>query len=702
MDGRRLRQGRGDAPGARGGRRGVEGAMDGGKRLLRVCEVLIGLFLAGAAFLYILCGENSHIAVHDNLDLFVAQYQMLREQGSFFSQGTASLFLGGISRDVLPSERSLTGLIYWLLPPFAAYITLYFVKIGISIAGFWLLTRELLTKGRSGEEAGSVSKPEEPFSDSAKAIALLGGFAYGILNVFPAYGICFASIPLYVWLMIRLYRVGSGENGHGKERMRSRVRGELPYLAGLFAYPFVSYFSYFGLFLLAYSVLGILWMWIRDRRLPLRLVAGTAAMAVGCVFFEYRLFRTMLGGGAVTIRETMVQNDFTPAQVLGEIGDVFVSNIFHADGVQKKLILPVCAFYFVFLNVRYVVRGQGKRIFHDLYNLIALLLGFNVAIYGLYDFRPFRTMVERLVPTLKGWQFNRTIFFSPFLWYAAMTLIALRLMSAAGRRKSRAAAAGAILLPMLSAALVLATPNTYNDLNATLRGAVKEKMQGQMTDDLSWREFYSPELFAKIREDLGYSSGNLDSTLGTPQQEAEEQFGDLERDMHTDNPLDGTADDPAAWTASARAVAEQGFQASGATGTDWAVAYGLHPAVLEYNGIATLDGYLGFYNQSYKDVFRAAIAPALDRRPASEVNFDAWGARCYLYSGDEDGIVQAVRHYQTISSQIAIDGTALRDMGCRYLFSRIRLTNAAEKHLYLRGEWSDETSPYTIYVYELK
>lgn len=670
-----------------------------GKGLRRICEMLIGLFLAGAAFLYILCGENAHIAVHDNLDLFVAQYQMLREQGSFFSQGTASLFLGGISRDVLPSERSLTGLAYWLLPPFAAYVTLYFVKIGLSIAGFWLLTREILDK----------TAQEKPFSDSAQAIALLGGFAYGILNVFPAYGVCFASIPLYVWLMIRLYRVGRRpgagavlQDGHWKEWMSSRVRREFPYLAGLFVYPFVSYFSYFGLFLLAYSVLGILWIWIRDRRLPLRLLAGTAAMALGCVFFEYRLFRTMLGGGAVTIRETMVQNDFTPAQVLGEIGDVFVSNIFHADGVQKKLILPVCAVYFVFLNGRYMVRGQGKRIFHDLYNLIALLLGFNAVIYGLYDFRPFRGMVERLVPPLKGWQFNRTIFFSPFLWYAAMTLIALRLMSAAGRRKSRAAAAGAMLLPMLSAALVLSTPNTYNDLYATLRGGVKEEMQGQTVDDLSWREFYSPELFAKIRKDLGYSSGDLDSTAGTPQQEAEERFGSLERDMHTDNPLDGTADDPSAWTASARAVAEQGFQTSGTTGTDWAVAYGFHPAVLEYNGIATLDGYLGFYNQSYKDVFRAAIAPALERRPASEVNFDAWGARCYLYSGDEDGIVQAVRHYQTISSQIAIDETALRDMGCRYIFSRIRLTNAEEKHLRLRGEWSDETSPYTVYVYELE
>ena len=670
-----------------------------GKGLRRICEMLIGLFLAGAAFLYILCGENSHIAVHDNLDLFVAQYQMLREQGSFFSQGTASLFLGGISRDVLPSERSLTGLAYWLLPPFAAYVTLYFVKIGLSIAGFWLLTREILEK----------TVQEKPFSDSAQAIALLGGFAYGILNVFPAYGVCFASIPLYVWLMIRLYRVGRRpgagavlHDGHWKEWLSSRVRREFPYLAGLFVYPFVSYLSYFGLFQLAYSVLGILWIWIRDRRLPLRLLAGTAAMALGCVFFEYRLFRTMLGGGAVTIRETMLQNDFTPAQVLGEIGDVFVGNIFHADGVQKKLILPVCAVYFVFLNGRYVVRGQGKRIFHDLYNLIALLLGFNAVIYGLYDFRPFRGLVERLVPPLKGWQFNRTIFFSPFLWYAAMTLIALRLMSAAGRRKSRAAAAGAMLLPMLSAALVLSTPNTYNDLYATLRGVVNEEMQGQTVDDLSWREFYSPELFAKIRKDLGYSSGDLDSTAGTPQQEAEERFGSLERDMHTDNPLDGTADDPSAWTASARAVAEQGFQTSGTTGTDWAVAYGFHPAVLEYNGIATLDGYLGFYNQSYKDVFRAAIAPALERRPASEVNFDAWGARCYLYSGDEDGIVQAVRHYQTISSQIAIDETALRDMGCRYIFSRIRLTNAEEKHLRLRGEWSDETSPYTVYVYELE
>ncbi len=93
---------------------------------------LIALFFVCAAALYIYCGEDSHIEVQDNLDLFQAQYKMLKDQNAFFSHGTAVPFLGGISRDVLPSELSLTGLIYFLLPPFAAYVTVYFVKIALA------------------------------------------------------------------------------------------------------------------------------------------------------------------------------------------------------------------------------------------------------------------------------------------------------------------------------------------------------------------------------------------------------------------------------------------------------------------------------------------------------------------------------------------------------------------------------------------
>jgi hypothetical protein len=103
-------------------------------------------------------------------------------------------------------------------------------------------------------------------------------------------------------------------------------------------------------------------------------------------------------------------------------------------------------------------------------------------------------------------------------------------------------------------------------------------------------------------------------------------------------------------------------------------------------------------------VFRKGIAPALESYEPTRINYDNWGARCYLFSGSENTIVQAVRNYEPAegSRYIAIDEPALKALGCRYIFSRISLENAEEKNLSLRGVYSSEDSPYTIYVYELQ
>ena len=126
----------------------------------------------------------------------------------------------------------------------------------------------------------------------------------------------------------------------------------------------------------------------------------------------------------------------------------------------------------------------------------------------------------------------------------------------------------------------------------------------------------------------------------------------------------------------------------------------MHPAILEYNGIATLDGYLGFYPQSYKEQFRQVIAPALDRKENTRIYFDEWGARCYLYSGTDDTIVMATKSMMGVTdNNIYIDGNALKDLGCSYLFSRINISNCSEAGLTLLGGYSGYGSPYTIYVY---
>ena len=71
-------------------------------KLIRNWYVIIAAgFLAFAALIFFAFGESSMIAVHDNLDLFVAQFQMLKNTGTFWAHGAEVPFLGGITRDNL-------------------------------------------------------------------------------------------------------------------------------------------------------------------------------------------------------------------------------------------------------------------------------------------------------------------------------------------------------------------------------------------------------------------------------------------------------------------------------------------------------------------------------------------------------------------------------------------------------------------------
>ncbi len=632
-------------------------------------QTLIAAFLVCAGILFAVVGEDAQIAVQDNLDLFQAQYRMLQNTDTFASRGTAAPFLGGISRDVLPSERELTGILYQLLPAFPAYLVLYFLRILIGTAGMYLLVREILhiAAGKDGQQAGITDGWE-------KQTVLLVCFAYGLISFFPAFGICFASIPLAALLFIRLYR------SNGRERKTALA------IAGLFFYPFLSYFSYHGIFILGYAALAWLILAFRDRRINLRMIAGIAALAAGYVFFEYRLFAQMLLSDEVTIRETMVMTSATVPEAIAFMKEAFADGMMHAQGQQKYLVLPVCLLYFVYewlCGGRILSREESEtsttKTLRGIRFWILMWILFNSLVYGLYYLAPVRSLVKMLLPPLKGLQFNRTIFFNPFLWYLWYLLVLVSILRGDMPAPGRAAAGGGartavcIGAAFLSAAIVLFSPVRYNDLYHTAYAKAYELLRGGKVNDLSYGEFYSERLFAEIKEDIGYREGN---------------FADFA-------PYAGSIEGEAEYEGSASLLA--------GSGADWAVAYGLHPAILEYNGIATLDGYLGFYAQSYKESFRRIIAPALDARPATRAYYDDWGARCYLYSGTEDTVVQAVRRYpyaERSDYEGCFDAGALRELGCRYVFSRIPFSNAQELGLALCGRYEDASSPYVIYVYE--
>lgn len=560
-------------------------------------------FLALTAAVLFGYGEKSYIGVHDNMDLFLAQFRMLQNTGTFWRHGVEAPFLGGISRDDLPSELSLYSVLYMIFPTYTAYVLGILGKILIGMLSFRLLAKELYP------DRYMLYRP----------IVYMSGFAYGILWVFPAFGFAFASIPLCVYLLVKIYR-------------REGKRWYWWY-AALFAYPLVSYFSYHGIFILGYLVIAAVWLSIRDRKPAWRLWLGTAVLALGYAVCEYRLFGQMLFSDEVTIRSTMVNPSLSAAEILREIVTVWREGIFHADGVHGKVVLPVCVLYFLVQNGRYLWKRSWRGIFHDPFNLVMLFLVFNSVVYGLYDCGPLRSFVETLVPPLQGWQFNRTVFFNPFLWYAALFLVLTRLYDKGGWQMRIAD-----LIVCIAVLVVILTPNRYNDLYATCRNRLYEHIRGTEVDELDYEQFYAQALFREIKEDIGYAG-------------------------------------------------------------EWSAAYGLHPAVLEYNGIATLDGYLGFYPQQYKEDFRKIIAPALERVEETRIYYDDWGARAYLYSGTDLSIVSATKTVYATDRDIYIDTEAFRGLGGRYIFSRIALDNAADKQLSLVGSYTAADESVTIYVY---
>lgn len=565
--------------------------------------VAAGFFLF-AALVFLICGESSIIAVHDNLDLFLAQFQMMKNTGTFWQHHVTVPFLSGISRDVLPSEFSLTTMLYMILPSYYAYVAAYLLKIVIGVFSMLLLAKDF-----AGEKY-----------EMAKPVIWLIALAYGILNVFPTFGIPFASIPLAVLLLRKIYR----------------REGKWLY-AALFFYPVLSYFSYFGLFLLGYLAAAFIIVWIRDRKASLPLLLSLIILSAGSMIWEYRLFGTMLFGSEVTIRSTMEAGNYTGRQVLETILEGFAKGMFHAESVHTYLIMPICLFYFVWKNASYIREGKAGAICRDLFNLVMLLLVLNSVVYGIYYLEPFRSLIETIVPPLEGWQFNRTIFFNPFLWYSAFLIILVRLM----QKEKKGFRIAACVLALFSVLLIAFSDTRYNDLYHTCKARAYELVKGKQTNDLSYGEFYSTELFEIAKEDLDY---------------------------------DG----------------------------EWAAAYGFHPAILEYNGIATLDGYLGFYAQSYKEEFRKVIAPALAQNAESAAYYDTWGARAYLYSPTESTIVSAVRDYQVSDMSIAIDADAFKALSGKYIFSRICISNAEETGLTLAGTYTDKSSPYMLYVYTVK
>ena len=419
------------------------------------------LFLQAAVFL--IFRENSYLAVHDNLDLFVTQLKIMKNTDTFFAQDAVLPMLGGISRDTFGSEFSLYNILFYLLPNFWAYMTGYALKIIIGIFSLCLLAKDVY-----GEKYHTY-----------RPLVWVIATAFALIPVFPAYGICFASIPLIAFLLRRIY-----------------LQPDKWLFLGVFLYPLVSYFSYFGFFILAYIVCAVIILWIKDKKFPKWIALSCVVLAAGYMVFEYRLFKEMLFSDTVTIRSSMVEASFSFIENMQSMWDAFANTIFHAQDSHFYLVFPVCLVGIVLINIGYIRKKEYKSMLTDPCNLVLGFLVFNVLIYGSYYWETFRNFVFMLVPQLDGFQFNRTLFFNSFLWYALFFLLLKRLYDT---QKNRWIWMANVLAAM-AALIVMFMPQTYNDFCSTCYYHAYEIIKQTEARDLNYREFFSEELFEEIKK----------------------------------------------------------------------------------------------------------------------------------------------------------------------------------------------------------
>ena len=225
--------------------------------MFKVKELLL---VVGVIFLvmlpYIWKGQDVQVNVWDNLDSNVVWYKMLKDQGKVFA-GPETMVHGFVTetpRFSYPSGWNVEAVLYFLLPPFAAYWLNKMLIIMGAFGGMFLLFLHHLGGKRS----------------EAVFIALL----WATLAFNPHIGISVAGLPLLVWSFYNL-------------RKKDKI------WLSLFLVIFYSFYSsvvLVGFFVLLLLIILVVYWRFVDGEFSRWAITGMAFMAAGYLLQEKNLF----------------------------------------------------------------------------------------------------------------------------------------------------------------------------------------------------------------------------------------------------------------------------------------------------------------------------------------------------------------------------------------------------------------------------
>lgn len=351
------------------------------------------------------------------------------------------------------------------------------------------------------------------------------------------------------------------------------------------------------------------------------------------------LFSELLLGNSsyVSHREEMVNQ---PLEFWNSVWDVFLNSSQHAESLHKYLILPIFIILFIGAFLYHRMDREQRNRYLAAWGGIVLLL-FVAMFYGFCNWRPVVDFKNSQTGFLHYFQAQRLYWLYPACWYLEFILCFSVWWKKQDNEKSKVL--NAPILKLLVLGLVLFPTWQEVKVHSYLFLNVNQINNGSgITGYISWESYYAEDLMQELEDTIG-------------------------RDMST-----------------------------------YRIAHlGMSPAPALMHGFYTVDGYSNNYPLEYKHRFRKVIDKELEKNEPTQMYFDLWGSRCYLFNGATGNYWLGGKTQHIVYEELEFDMEALSELGCEYLFSCGEIKNADELGLSLQGYYETERSYWGIWLYQL-
>jgi hypothetical protein len=337
---------------------------------------IIGLYLAH----FIVLGDQTYVLIHDNLDITVTFYKILKDEQIFFAGSSDILQTIGsqIPRGVLPTQFSLISLLFFVFSDFWAYTINSFL---IHILSFFSMKYFL-------------THLKDENSENENLLINVASLSFGLLPFLPAAGGTIALLPLVFHSIMSFYK----KNNMFKDWLI------------LVLVPFYSSLYLASMFVLLFQAALIVYYFIRNKKIHWYIFIVFVLQVLIYAGIEYRLIWNVLAKTFISQRTEMIREALSFSQTMQKWWRLFVFGHYHSPSIHTYVILPAAT-----LTVFYgLIKNWRSKTFTMLKYLVlaSIILSFTSAILSWKEIAFFISKI----PVVNLLKISRVYFFLPFVW----------------------------------------------------------------------------------------------------------------------------------------------------------------------------------------------------------------------------------------------------------------------------------------------